>query len=247
MRYFLYSVFIYFIFICKASGELLDILDVGLMAQGRPPYFSLPTATEPATGLYIDILDEIGREVGVKFRYRFIPQPRIRHLMNHYRIDVEPGIAEEWRLDSLELKNSIYSHSFLTSSEAIVYNPHHFKTPPSKNTFNTLEPCSILGFSDLDLEKGSQGENNKVLTEMQLLKMIQHQRCDFAVFPEDVIKPKLHAFGLMATKSIAVFDLKLRFTDRHSVLLPKINKAIEKMVTTGLMNEMINKYRGLSD
>jgi len=235
----------------KVVSEQKKVLEVGLMDQGRPPYFSLPTETEPATGLYIDILDAIGKEVGVKFRYRFLPQARIRHLMNHYRLDVEPGIAKEWRTDQIELKQSVYSTTVLTSSEVAVYNPKSIKVPVNKDILASLTPCLILGFFDLDLSQEELNEQHtkpkQVLTEIQLLQMIKNKRCDFALFPADVVKPHLSRLGLMATDSIAVFDLKIRFTDQHSALLPQINNAIETMLYNGEMEDIIARYRGIRD
>lgn len=229
--------------VCSAQNK---ILDVGLIAQGRPPYFSLPTDSEPAKGLYIDILNAIGKDVGIIFRYRFIPQSRIRHLMNHYRLDVEPGITEEWRLENAEIANSIYSHIILTSSEIIVYNPKNFGKTPNATMLMALSPCSVMGFSELYLEQEAEIKTKQILTEIQVLKMIESNRCDFSVFPEDVAKLQLNKFGLAMTDSVAVFELKLRFTDKHKILLPLINKAIEKLVNTGAMNEIILKYRGLN-
>jgi len=242
MRYLLLVPLISTALSLKAWGSHREILDVGLINQGRLPYFSVPTE-----GLYIDILDEIGREVGIIFRYRFFPQSRIRHLMNHNLLDVEPGIAEAWRTDKLEFENSIYSHAILTSSEVMVYNPKNFQASPDTRFLMTLSRCSILGFSDLDSLKEKQSNDQKIITEIQLLQMLKNNRCDFAVFPEDVVTPHLSMFGLRVTNSIATFDLKLRLTQRHRALLPRINQAIEKMVSTGLMAKILMKYRGSDD
>ncbi|WP_026006117.1 substrate-binding periplasmic protein [Moritella dasanensis] len=251
MRHFLGVALICLMFPFKVLSVQNKVLDVGLMDQGRPPYFTLPTETALATGLYIDILDEIGREVGVKFRYRFLPQARIRHLMNHYRIDVEPGIAKEWRTEEIELKQSVYSTTILTSSEVAVYNPKNIKIPVTKDVLASLTPCSILGFFDLDLSKDKLKDQHikpqQVLTEIQLLQMIKNKRCDFAVFPKDVVKPHLSRLGLMATDSVAVFDLKIRFTEQYSELLPQVNNAIETMLYNGKIEEIISKYRGVRD
>ncbi|QFI36734.1 ABC transporter substrate-binding protein [Moritella marina ATCC 15381] len=246
MRRFLYLTVMCIFFPTKASG-VANILDVGLMNQGRPPYYSLPTDTEPTKGLYIDILDEIGRKIGIEFRYLFLPQARIRHLMNHYRLDVEPGIAEEWRIEPAELENSIYSRSILTSSEVVVYNPKRVQKPINRNTFNALTSCSVLGFSKLNLATGKEVKSQDVLTELQIFKLLQNQRCDFAVFPEDVIASKLVNSGLMATDSIHVFSLKLRLTNQHLGLLPSINTAIDNMVKSGVMANIIIKHRGLNE
>lgn len=249
MKYVLVVIGICLAFSFKVLSVQDKVLDVGLMEQGRPPYFSLPTKAEPATGLYIDILDAIGKKVGVKFRYRFLPQARIRLLMNHYRIDVEPGIAKEWRTEEIELKQSVYSSTILTSSEVAVYNPNYIKAPVNKNVLASLTPCSILGFFDLDLSqdklKDLRTKPKQVLTEIQLLQMIKNKRCDFALFPADVVKPHLSRLGLSATDSIAVFDLKIRFTDQHSTLLPQINNAIETMLYNGEMEDIITRYRGI--
>jgi hypothetical protein len=246
MRCFFNLAVIYMLFPANASA-VAQILDVGLMNQGRPPYYSLPTDTEPTKGLYIDILDEIGREIGIEFRYLFLPQARIRHLMNHYRLDVEPGIAEEWRMELLELENSIYSRAIFTSSEVIVYNPERVQLPVNLNTFSALTSCSILGFSKSTLatEKGTTSKD--VLTELQILQLLQNKRCDFAVFPKDVIASKLANSGLMMTESIYVFALKLRLTNQHTALLSPINIAIDKMVKSGVMEKIIIKHRGLSE
>lgn len=65
-------------------------LTVGLISEGRPPYFFVDNGE--AKGVYIDILDKISAETGIYIDYKFLPQARIRHYIKSQFIDIEPGI-----------------------------------------------------------------------------------------------------------------------------------------------------------
>ncbi|RBW65089.1 hypothetical protein DS893_11600 [Vibrionales bacterium C3R12] len=103
------------------------VLNVGLIDQDRSPYFYRSGDNGQIRGAYIDILNIIGEKLDVSFTYKQLPQARIRLYMKNGQLDLEPGIAQDWRLEPGEIKATVYTDTFYRSKEVIVYNPKQFK------------------------------------------------------------------------------------------------------------------------
>lgn len=235
---------LFFLPLSAVGLESYPTLIVGLIDQDRPPYFWKAEKDTRPKGAYIDILERITEKTGIKFEYRFLPQARIRHYMLNEVIDVEPGIAKEWRMEPGEPEASVYTDIFYTSQEVIIYNPKRFKRNDlTPEFFSDLSPCSILGFNNLDLKEGEGHTYDKakpLITEQQILKLIKVGRCDFAVFPLDVIGQELKPGELNKTKAVAHYDLRIRLTRKNKYLLPVINGVIEEMQKSGEIKKAIS-------
>lgn len=213
-------------FIFSTAQASTVVLSVGLMNQDRFPYFMLPKHSSPPTGMYIDLLEAIGKQAGIQFTYRFLPQTRIRHLMKYQKLDIEPGIAKEWRTEPKEKENSVYSVPFLHSEEVIVYNPLFFKDPPILANFSDKTPCSIDGFNDITLSDDHEEIDRNVGSEEQSFKMLHLHRCDYALFPKLIAEYHSEQYQLQQTETIRTFELRLRLSKKNAFLLPQINQSI---------------------
>ncbi|WP_298441323.1 transporter substrate-binding domain-containing protein [uncultured Ferrimonas sp.] len=209
-------------------------LQVGLIQDGRPPYFWAPTESSPPKGIYIDILDAIARRTELSFNYRFLPQARIRLYMVKGLLDIEPGIDPSWRSKISEVNTSVYSDPFMSSSERMVTSKHY------SNADNMQRSCVMLGFN-------SEIENSQTMTtldEQQLLEMMDKNRCDFAVMPSLVIHYYLaqKKYNVNISAENNHFELTLRLFHQQQALLPVINQALAELRQSGELAEILSRY-----
>ncbi|MEZ8196070.1 substrate-binding periplasmic protein [Vibrio cortegadensis] len=223
-------------------------LDVGLIEGGRAPYFMTATDDLPDHGIYVDALREIGAQTGINFQFKYYPQARLRAYMKHGILDIEPGIDPSWRTEQGEESISLYSDVILSSDEVIVYNPKAFISPPSVDDFKSLQLCTLLGFDLFNQEPNAEKSHDtskvkpNVVRENQLLKLVEFGRCDYAIFPIDVISKKIKQYGLEMTKPVATYQLRIRLHRDRKLYLEAINNAIASMKKSGKLQAIIDSY-----
>ena len=215
---------------------------VGLMNADRPPYF-WRDQTGGYRGLFIDVLDELSKETGLHFSYKALPKARIRLYMIVGKIDVEMGIATEWRKKKAEVKNSVYSIPFMDSKEVYVTSSMQGSFDSEQNVPIGDKFCGILGFSK---PKGTS-EKSRVdfLSEDQLLKMIDKRRCDYTIMPQDIFRYLLrgNTYNVVASDPISIHAMRLRLTRQHEWLLPRINAALLRMKDSGRLAIILDRYK----
>ncbi|CAK1691330.1 ABC-type amino acid transport substrate-binding protein [Vibrio crassostreae] len=228
-----------FLGLLLCNGAYSTTLDVGLMSEGRPPYFIQPTNHVPVSGMYIDILDEISQQTGLEFNYKFLPQKRIRAYIKIGLLDVEPGIAPQWRTKEGEMDTTVYSEPLFESPEVLVYNPSKFPIPPSNEELMQYKSCKVLGFNSV---KDANLKEFALTSEKKIIDLIKLQRCDWAVFPIDVLSSQPSFERLKYTDPVATYSLSLRLNKEHAHQLIPINAAIREMKASGKLNVIIRSY-----
>ena len=218
-------------------GAQDETLSVGFIKADRLPYFANKSGDLPVRGLYVDLLDKISQHSGIKFDYQFIPQARIRLYMKNGLLDIEPGIDRSWRLEPKEAENSVYSIPFMQSKEVIAYNKDKF--PNFSLSTPNLSTCAVLGFSQSNVAKDS-----RILTEVQILNMLQKGRCDSAEFPVDVLKYHLNKGhpSIRYTQPHSIFSLRLRLHISKKYLLANINNSIRSLLDSGEFEQLYSRY-----
>ena len=215
---------------------------VGLMNADRPPYF-WRDETGGYRGLFIDVLDEISKETNLHFSYKALPKARIRLYMTVGKIDVEMGIAKQWRKRKAEIKNSVYSIPFMESKEVYVTSARQGSFDSELNIPIGDKFCGILGFSK---PKGSS-EKSRVdfLSEKQLLKMIDKKRCDYTVMPQDIFRYLLrgNTYNVVASDPISTHAMRLRLNRQHEWLVPRIDAALLRMKYSGRLAIILDRYK----
>lgn len=220
--------------------EIDNELRVGLISDGRKPYFWRDQNGKPQ-GIYIALLEEISTQLEETISYQFLPQARIRLYMKHAYLDIEPGIAEGWRTEPLEIESSVYSVPFLESDEVYVYNRNHnLSAFPTADELYPLKRCTIIGFNKFDLLESNV--DKEVRTESQMLEMLNRQRCDYIVMPKLVFDfwANNRKHNLATTETIATYQLRLRIQKDKQYLLPAINTVITNMLNKGKIRQLIN-------
>ncbi|QFT13555.1 ABC transporter substrate-binding protein [Vibrio sp. THAF190c] len=221
-------------------------LTVGLIEQDRQPYWLLPKKGEQPTGAYIDILNEVSKITGISFSYKFAPQARLRRYMLNQVIDIEPGIDDTWRTEPGEAESSVYSIPFYASKEVVAYLPSRLRSPELELSLNDFEhdrPCSVLGFDTIEHKGYESTDYFKAITEQQMIMQLKLGRCDFAIFPIDVIQKELDYGYLISSKPISTYQLKLRLSKKKQHLLGDINSAIQTIKDRGDIQRIMDSYK----
>jgi len=223
-------------------------LVVGLIESERPPYFMTLPDSETLSGVYIDILSAISRNSTLAFEYKYLPQARIRSYMKNGRLDIEPGIHKSWRTEEHERENSVYSDIFMQSDEVLIFGNRKFNKIPSSDLLLNLRNCAMLGFKVLDEMENDMTRSAakyRVSTEIQVVRMLILDRCDYSVIPTDVLRfidPDL-VKQIRQSPVINTFDLRFRFHVSHKHLVPEFNSALEELRRDGTIEKIKNKYR----
>lgn len=223
------------------GGAKAESLVVGVMNADRPPYF-WKDKTGGYKGIFVEVLDELTRETGIHFSYKALPKARLRLYMVAGKIDVEMGVAKEWRQKKEELATSVYSISFMESKEVYVTHSSHGSFDPVNNTPLGEKFCGILGFS---MPKGSEGKKRQdFLCEAQLIKMIDKRRCDYTVMPYDIYRYTIRGanYSVAASAPISTHAMCIRLHKRNEWLLPRINAALKRIMRSGRLTLLLKKY-----
>ena len=240
-RFLLCLVMVLYSCICAAEVKASSLV-VGVMNADRPPYF-WRDETGGYKGIFVDVLDDLSKETARHFSYKALPKGRIRLYLVAGKIDVEMGIATEWRKKKAEVKNSVYSIPFMDSKEVYVTSLQQGSFDIENNVPVGDKFCGILGFSK---PKGS-GEKSRIdfLSEKQLLKMIDKKRCDYTIMPYDIFRYLMleNTYDLAASDPISTHAMRLRLNRQHEWLIPRIDAALLRMKRSGRLAVILDRYR----
>ena len=100
----------------SANGADAATYRVGLAETGYAP-FSF-AKDDARVGIFLEILNAAGKASGDRFEPVFAPTVRLKEMFEKGRIDIECGIAPEWRKD--QEKISAYSRPFATVEDVIL-------------------------------------------------------------------------------------------------------------------------------
>ncbi|MCT4534137.1 transporter substrate-binding domain-containing protein [Halodesulfovibrio sp.] len=218
-----------------------ESLVVGLMNVDRPPYFWKDDAGG-YQGIFIDILHELKKETGIHFIYKALPMARLRLYMVVGKVDVEMGIDPSLRTARNEAESSIYSEPFMESKEVYVIGASRGNFDYARNVPSGGKFCGVLGFN----KPKFVGETYRqaLLSETQLLKMINKNRCDYTVMPYDAFRylKEGQLYNLTTSKPIATHKLRMRLHKQKAELLPRLDAALARMKKDGRLAALLQKY-----
>ncbi|MRI32055.1 hypothetical protein EOPP23_03450 [Endozoicomonas sp. OPT23] len=241
MKRLLYLLLLIPSFSVLAAVQLAPPIKVGLIETGRPPYFWPKDSQKESSGFYIDLLEAISKQAGIRFEYRYLPQARLRRLMVENDLDLEPGIDPIWRQEPIEVINSVYSIPFFLSDEVIMSHKPMSQTINKLSDLKKGKLCRILGFN---YDENTQHESVTVLSEEKIIAMLLRKRCDYGVIPLDIASHLSHKskVALYRSEPLSIYKLSMRLNKEKAHLLPEIDKAIETLIDTGIVDKLLSKY-----
>ncbi|OBQ54045.1 hypothetical protein SP90_06090 [Halodesulfovibrio spirochaetisodalis] len=218
-----------------------DSLVVGLMNVDRPPYFWKDSAGE-YHGIFIEVLHELEKDTEIHFTFKALPKARLRLYMVAGKLDVEMGIAPQWRREKGEVENSVYSVPFMLSEEVYVTSAAKGSFDAQKNVPSGDKFCGVIGFS----KPAVSGNINRqdFLCEAQLLKMIDKKRCDYTIMPLDIYRylAQGQLYHIAASQPISTHNMRLRLHKRNLELLPRLDAALVRMKEDGRLAALLDRY-----
>lgn len=199
------------------------------------------------SGIYQDILDELGKATGHQFQITYYPYPRLARQFDIGEIDLEPGVFPGWV--KMQKVPGVFSVPFGKVVDVLVFAPgKHFPvTTPRDLSGKTLG--LVRGYSYPDLrEMIANGTLHRAdaLNETQLLAMLAGGRMDQILVNKAVAQytireiPKYNEFVLGDV--LGSFDVSMRVHPSKKALLPRLDEAIVAMKRSGAITRIYAKY-----
>ncbi|WED22409.1 transporter substrate-binding domain-containing protein [Vibrio sp. JC009] len=211
-----------------------------------PPYFFEENDTR--TGTIRDVFTAISRETGDTFEYVRVPFNRALHLFEIGEIDIEPMTNPAFRGSSSV--PGIYSIPFTAAEEIILFHKDRYIQVNSPEdllgkTIGVVKgyyyPKYTPYFEDGRIEAHQFENENKLIKLLALGRLSQVLiNKDFAGF---MIKQQHMADKLTIGSVYHVLDMMIRFHPSKENAVPRFNQAIEKLIETGAIEQIYDKYR----
>lgn len=227
-----------------ASGTAwTETFNVGYYWGGFPPFFF--DREDERKGIFVEILDEVGRITGDRFPKKYYPVIRVKKMFLDGRIDVEPGICPLWRSDQKSV--SVYTKSFYRYREIVgIRNEKYFPV----NNVKDLKGISVgvvlgyeYGYTGWDADTGGYIPVECV-SERELFKMFRAGRFDVFLSGSAVTSFYKNEFDLNIKEACEMrsADISFRFHISKKSAIDRINKALDKLNENGVIDGIIKKY-----
>lgn len=199
------------------------------------------------SGIYQDILDELGKSTGHHFQITYFPYPRLARQFDIGEIDLEPGVFPGWVKQ--QKVPGVFSVPFGKVVDVLVFAPgKHFPVAtPRDLSGKTLGLVKGYAYPDLrDMFENGTVHRADALNELQLLAMLAGGRIDQILINKAVAQhtirdtPKYSEFVLGDV--LGAFDVSMRVHPSKKALLPKLDEAIVAMKRAGAITRIYAKY-----
>ncbi len=221
-----------------------ETLSAAIFAKANPPYTIIDG--EQASGIILDIYEKLEQMTGHKFDLHIQPAARVMHEFDAGRIDVEAGVNENWRKHNKILGK--YSIAYAESTEVIVFKTNRIKVNSAKDLYGKKVGI-VRGYSYPNYDQAFT--DNKIVkienvSERNLLNQLLMGRLEQVFIGYRTIlyyQKRFPEYRQLIIGDIVNQDqVKLRFHPSKSHLLPEINKALDKLIKTGVIDKIYQKY-----
>lgn len=199
------------------------------------------------TGIYQELLDELGKMTGHRFQVQYFPYARLANKFDLGQIDLEPGVFPGWVKQ--QKVPGVFSVPFGKVVDALVFAPgKHFQvSTPRDLSGRTLGLVRGYTYPDLrELFDSGAVHRSDAVSETQLMAMLAAGRMDQILINKAVAQynifqvPKYRDF--VVGDVLGSFDVSLRVHPSKKALLPKLDEAILKMKRSGAIARIYAKY-----
>lgn len=248
---------VFLIFCCNTtlviSAEQDNENVISLAASSWPPYIYKDKSGN-GKGLHIDILRELFEtEMGLSLEYKELPWKRAQLNVQYGQADVLLTVPTEERL------------TYAVKSEQAVYElylyAYTYKDHPRLNEINAITsgldvkklellPVTNRGNSWHKLNIDSFGVKTYYVNEEEnAFRVLAHRRADITIEPLYAGSYLINKFGLSSkivpTKARfgpLLFHLLLSKKSKYFKKMDQINQALNRLKTSGRLQEILNKY-----
>ncbi|MES2324240.1 MAG: transporter substrate-binding domain-containing protein [Pseudomonadota bacterium] len=199
------------------------------------------------TGIYQELLDELGKMTGHRFQVQYFPYARLAHKFDLGQIDLEPGVFPGWVKQ--QKVPGMFSVPFGKVVDTLVFAPgkHFHVNTPRDLSGRTLGLVRGYIYPDLrELFDSGVVHRADAVSETQLLAMLAAGRMDQILINKAVAQysivqvPKYRDF--VVGDVVGAFDVSIRVHPSKKALLPALDDAILAMKRSGAIARIYSKY-----
>jgi len=223
-----------------------DTLKVVLYDGGSPPLFF--AKDDGNTGIYVDLLMDIGKETGHTFEFVHLPTKRAMALFEQGEVHLEPGINPLWRNDSKVPGE--YSIPFAQAADVVIFPKGNLKPVSSASDLSGMKVGTIKGFfypGYMDAFASKQLIRQDSLNEDKLMLKLANNRIDTAFIRKEAALYRIKTNPKLKTvevgNEIGSADIMFRIHPSKSSTLSDINQAITNLKANGTIEQIYTTYR----
>jgi polar amino acid transport system substrate-binding protein len=199
------------------------------------------------SGIYQDIFNAIGKLTGDTFNIRYYPYPRISLMFNEARLDIEPGVYPGWVRD--QKIPGLFSAPFGKVVDVVVFASGKAFPVDKPEALSGKSVGMVRGYAYPDLQAlmaNGQIDRRNGLDENQLLKMLHAERFDQIIINKAVAQYNIFKFPeyrlLEVGDVLDSYDVSMRVSPKLELWLPKLDEAILKLKSSGVIDKIYAKY-----
>lgn len=219
-----------------------ETFKVGLHLPDRRPFFWVDEEKKDK-GIYVDLLKAIGQKIGVEMKFLYMSQAELIGSFNRGVLDIEPGISPRWRPSEKEKQISIYSETFLTLDDVLIYPMGRSILPISK-----VAELSLLKGYTVGQVRGfyvpGELELVWVKDELTIALMVDRKRLDVG-FQNALVAAyyrDLRNLEYQISKPYSASIVSMRLFHKRQPWLKAINEAIHQFKADGTLPSILKRY-----
>ena len=206
---------------------------------------------ESQSGIYHELFDHLAMETGFNFNIVYYPMARIENEFTSGYIDIEPGIAPEWRADSTE--PGLYTEPFSKLTDLVLFQPGLKQALCDREHWPDLTLGIVRGYQFSYLHPCIKDKDFRyvyLIDEEKLLSFFIKGRVD-VIFIDEFVFHYLSDDLIALEKDLSNWDvlqeveISLRVHPNNKQLMPNLNNAIHRLKTKGTLDSINNKYKSL--
>jgi len=236
-------IFVYLIIFCFIPPCFAKTFNVVLYNGGNPPYSMITQGKQ--SGIFVDIFDRLSEITGYKFKFVQLPVARGLREFDLGKIDIEPGINKNWRLNQEEI--GIYTIPYATSVEVLLGIKQKEVTAATDLYGAMVGVVRGYSYQMLDPHFGKRKivkVENK--SEKELLKQLSHNHLDYICIGDitakyyQLLNPEYRIYQDIIELGNA--QVSLRLHPKNTIYLAHFNQALTLMVKNEEIKDIYAKY-----
>ncbi|SDL57036.1 amino acid ABC transporter substrate-binding protein, PAAT family (TC 3.A.1.3.-) [Maridesulfovibrio ferrireducens] len=229
-----------------AHTSAAETFRVMLRVDSFPPYSF--EKGDSRSGIIKDLFTALAKETGDTFEYVRVPFRRALYQFETGKIDLEPMCNPIWRQSSS--LHGIYSIPFAVSEEIVLFNADKYIPINSPEDLLGKTVGVISGYHyPVYGPYFADGRINPypLYNENKLIQLLLAGRLDQALMNKDFAQYQIKIQNLkdrlIISEPCSVLDMMIRFHPSKKDAVPRFNKAIEKLLNDGIINQIYDRYR----
>jgi ABC-type amino acid transport substrate-binding protein len=210
-----------------------------------PPYF-IDNGDQPPSGIYLDIIEKILQQAGLKYHLEIFPAKRLYLNLGNGETDLYLGIK-----GAPEYKDKVlYSKTSISKIQMRIYATNDTPLPKTKEEINHHKISTIRGYSYGGLVSYFSDPKNNInvaLTGEHLasFQMLKKNRVDYAInykHPSEAVLEKLFIPNIKYTNfySVDVFFIVSKSTPNAEKILESLENSYLELVKNGELEYIKN-------